>query len=90
VLTLSTTSKFRKDYKRAKKRRLNITLLESVITNLLKEKPLDLKHQDHPLAGKYTGYRECHVQPDWLLVYAVDTERLVLTASRTGTHSDLF
>lgn len=90
MLKLRTTSKFRKDYKLAKKRGLDIILLEQVIDQLLEEKPLDKKHKDHPLTGNYVGFRECHIQPDWLLIYAVDHGQLVLTASRTGTHSDLF
>ena len=90
MLKLQTTSKFRKDYKLAKKRGLDINLLEQVIDLLLEEKPLDKKYKDHPLTGNYIGFRECHIQPDWLLIYAVDQGQLVLTASRTGTHSDLF
>ena len=90
MLKLRTTSKFRKDYKLAKKRGLDIDLLEQVIDLLLEEKPLDKKYKDHPLTGNYIGFRECHIQPDWLLIYAVDHGQLVLTASRTGTHSDLF
>ena len=90
MLKLQTTSKFRKDYKLAKKRGLDINLLEQVIDLLLEEKPLDKKYKDHPLTGNYVGFRECHIQPDWLLIYAVDQGQLVLTASRTGTHSDLF
>lgn len=90
MLALRTTSKFRKDYKLAKKRGLDIKLLEQVIDMLLEEKTLDKKHKDHALTGNYIGFRECHIQPDWLLIYAVDHDQLVLTASRTGTHSDLF
>ena len=90
MLKLQTTSKFRKDYKLAKKRGLDIDLLEQVIDLLLEEKLLDKKYKDHPLTGNYIGFRECHIQPDWLLIYAVDHGQLVLTASRTGTHSDLF
>ena len=90
MLTLQTTSKFRKDYKLAKKRGLNLELLEIVIDILLQEKVLDEKYRDHALTGNYIGFRECHIQPDWLLIYAVDKNKLVLIASRTGTHSDLF
>jgi mRNA interferase YafQ len=64
--------------------------LNNIINTLLEEKPLDPKYRDHPLTGDYAGFRECHVQPDWLLIYTVDKGQLVLTASRTGTHSDLF
>ena len=90
MLKLRTTSKFRKDYKLAKKRGLDIQLLENVIDTLLQEKPLEPKYKDHSLPGNYIGFRECHIQPDWLLIYAIDKGQLVLTASRTGTHSDLF
>ena len=90
MLSLKTTTKFRKDYKRMKKQGKNMTLLESVIDTLLAERELDEKHRDHPLTGNYIGFRECHVQPDWLLIYTVDHGQLILTASRTGTHSDLF
>lgn len=65
-------------------------LLEEVIQTILEEKPPAKKYRDHSLSGNYTGFRECHVLPDWLLIYAVSQDRLVLTASRTGTHSDLF
>lgn len=90
MLTLKTTSQFRKDYKLAKKRGLAIDSLEKIIDILLKERPLDAKYRDHLLTGKYTGFRECHIEPDWLLVYQIDNSNLILTASRTGTHSDLF
>jgi mRNA interferase YafQ len=90
MLTLHATGQFRKDEKLARKRGLNISLLKAVIQTLLEEKPLAPKHEDHPLVGNYAGFRECHIQPNWLLIYAVDKERLILTASRTGTHADLF
>lgn len=90
MLKLEMTSKFRKDYKLCKKRGLNLDLLSEIIKKLLKEEPLEAKHHDHALTGTYDGFRECHILPDWLLVYAVDHDKLVLTASRTGTHSDLF
>ena len=90
MLTLKPTTKFKKDYKRMKKQGKNMSLLESVINDLLEEKVLDEKYQDHALAGNYLGFRECHILPDWLLIYAADHDQLILTASRTGTHSDLF
>lgn len=65
-------------------------MLETVIDLLLNEQPLDERYQDHGLAGNYVGFRECHILPDWLLIYAKDRGKLILTASRTGTHSDLF
>lgn len=90
MLTLTTTSQFRKDYKLAKKRGYDTALLENVLQQLLDCRPLEEKHRDHALTGNYLGFRECHIQPDWLLIYAIDNGTLILTASRTGTHSDLF
>ena len=90
MLSLVTTGQFRKDYKRMRKRGCDLSLLETVIDTLLAEKPLEVQHCDHDLHGDYVGFRECHVQPDWLLIYAIDRGRLILTAARTGSHSDLF
>lgn len=90
MLQLVTTNQFRKDVKRAKKRGLNLKKLEAVLDPLQKEETLDEKHRDHALVGNYMGFRECHIEPDWLLVYAIDKRQLILTASRTGSHSDLF
>ncbi len=90
MLELVTTGQFRKDYKRVKKMGYDTELLEEVINNLLQEKPLEEHYRDHRLAGNYLGFRECHILPDWLLIYAVDKKQLILTASRTGTHADLF
>jgi addiction module toxin, relE/stbE family len=90
VLHLETTSQFRKDYKLMKKRGLNLRLLEDVLDKLIREEPLETRHRDHALTGNYRGLRECHIQPDWLLIYAIDKGRLILTASRTGSHADLF
>ncbi|MDR3001109.1 MAG: type II toxin-antitoxin system YafQ family toxin [Fibromonadaceae bacterium] len=90
MLELETTSKYRKDLKLMIKRGKDISLLDYIVDKLLKREKLDVKYQDHPLKGNYIGYRECHITPDWLLIYIIDNDRLVLTASRTGTHSDLF
>lgn len=90
MLKLVTTGTFRKDYKRIKKRGYDISLLETVLEQLLSEKKLEEKYRDHALIGNYLGFRECHILPDWLLIYAVNNSELILTASRTGTHSDLF
>lgn len=90
MMVLKTTGKFRKDYKRCKKRGLDMNLLKIVIDTLLSDNPLDEKYRDHPLVGQYAGFRECHILPDWLLIYYTDKDTLILTASRTGTHSDLF
>ncbi|MBO5517717.1 MAG: type II toxin-antitoxin system YafQ family toxin [Firmicutes bacterium] len=90
MLKLVTTAKFRKDYKRIKKRGYDLSLLEDVLDQLLQEKTLEQKYRDHALIGNYIGFRECHIQSDWLLIYAVSESELILTASRTGTHSDLY
>ena len=90
MLKLVTTAKFRKDYKRIKKRGYDLSLLEDVLDQLLQEKTLEQKYRDHALIGNYIGFRECHIQSDWLLIYAVSDSELILTASRTGTHSDLY
>lgn len=84
------TTQFRKDYKMALKRNLNIRLLEEVVAVLSMGNPLPEKNRDHSLSGNWAGYRECHILPDWLLVYRIENDVLVLTLSRTGTHSDLF
>ena len=90
MLNLHTTKKYRKDRNICKKRGLKIELIDEVIQTLREQKPLDPKHRDHALGGDYAGFRECHIQLDWLLIYLIDGENLILTASRTGTHSDLF
>jgi len=90
LLELKKTSQFRKDLKRMVKRRLDIDLLDEIIQTLRERNPLDPKYHDHALTGDYAGFRECHIQPDWLLIYLIDGKNLILTTSRTGTHSDLF
>lgn len=84
------TAKFKKDYKLAIRRHLDISLLDDVIRMLAMGEALPAKHRDHALGGDWVGYRECHIQPDRLLVYCVDADILVLTLVRTGSHSDLF
>ena len=88
--TVKTTTQLKKDFKLAMKRGLKIELLEKVITTLAMGEVLPEKHKDHALTGNWVGHRECHVLPDWLLIYRIEDEVLVLTLSRTGTHSDLF
>jgi len=90
MMTLETTSQFRKDYKRAQKRGYDLALLETVLDTLLAGEPLDIRHRDHALSGDMAKYRECHIQPDWLLLYRIERNRLILVAHRTGTHADLF
>ncbi len=90
MLKLITTGQFRKDYKRVKRRGYDMKRLEDIIDQLLAEQLLAEKHRDHALVGNYIGFRECLIMPDWLLIYAVDKGQLILTASRTGSHADLF
>lgn len=84
------TGKFKKSLKLAKKRGLNLKLLDTVITMLQNNIPLEEKHHDHELKGKYQGFRECHIQPDWLLIYLKGNDVLTLTLVDRGTHADLF
>ena len=90
MLDLVMTNQFQKDLKRMKKRGMDLSLLKRVLEILQAQKELEGKYRDHALTGNYSGFRECHVQPDWLLVYTVHAEELILVASRTGSHSDLF
>lgn len=84
------TGKFKKGLRLAKKRGLNISLLEDIVERLLHKIPLETKNKDHALSGNYKGYRECHIQPDWLLIYLIENDILTLTLIDTGTHADLF
>lgn len=84
------TSQFKKDYRLAEKRRLNIELLNDIIRKLASGEQLPEQHKDHSLTGRWIGHRECHILPDWLLLYRVEDDVLVLTLMRTGTHSDIF
>lgn len=88
--TVKTTTQFKKDYKRAMKRGLKINLLENVVTALASGEILPEKYKDHALTGNWAGHRECHIQPDWLLIYRIEDDVLVLSLTRTGTHNDLF
>lgn len=87
---LKYSRKFNKDYKLALKRGYNIQKLKNVISLIQEGHTLPEKYFDHHLSGNYKGYRECHVEPDWLLIYKVENETLTLVLFRTGSHSDLF
>lgn len=89
-MEIRTTSKFRKDLRLAKKKGLNIALLQEVVDVLASGEKLSEKHRDHALTGDWESFRECHIQPDWLLIYKISGDSLILTLVRTGTHSDLF
>ena len=88
--TIRPTSRFQKDLKRIARRGYNTELLTAVIKKLANGEPLAQKHRDHALTGDYAGCRECHITPDWLLIYEIDGDTLLLYLMRTGTHSDLF
>jgi len=84
------TSRFKKDYKSMEKRNLDMSLIDDVITKLAKGIPLPEHNRDHALIGNYAGHRGCHVQPDWILIYRIEENVLVLSLTRTGSHSDLY
>lgn len=88
--TVKFTNQFKKDYKLAKRRGKKMELLNRTIELLANGESLPEKYYDHSLSGNWTGHRECHIQPDWLLVYYFEDDVLVLTLVRTGSHSDLF
>lgn len=90
MLDIVLSNKFKKDLKLAAKRGYDLELLNAVVTTLANREALPDKNRDHELTGDYVGFRECHIQPDWLLVYRVQESQLILFLSRTGTHSDLF
>ena len=82
------SGQFRKDVKRVEKRGKDMGKLRLVLTLLIEDKPLPVRLRDHPLKGEWASWRDLHIEPDWLLIYKVDAETLLL--GRTGTHSDLF
>lgn len=88
MLNLNATSQFRKDRRRCVKRGYNMDLLDAVVDTLAIPAPLPPANKDHSLSGNWTGHQECHIQSDWLLIYRIDGNELMLY--RTGTHADLF
>ncbi|MDR0571134.1 MAG: type II toxin-antitoxin system YafQ family toxin [Clostridiales Family XIII bacterium] len=90
MLDLKQTTQFRKDLRRMAKRGADMTLLDEVIILLRRREPLPEKYRDHPLTGNWIGHRDCHIIPDWLLIYRIDDNALILTATRTGTHAEIF
>lgn len=89
VYALEYTAQFKKDYKLARKRGRNMSKLEETLRLLCAGQALPEAMRDHQLVGNYRGHRECHIEPDWLLIYRIDGANLILTATRTGTHADL-
>ena len=90
TFTVKPTTKFQKDVKRLQKRGYDMTLLTAIIKKLAAGETLPVKNRDHALLGDHAGCRECHVTPDWLLIYEIEDDKLILYLTRTGTHSDLF
>ena len=91
MLNVFMRSQFKKDYKRMLKQPgCTAAQFQTVLDYLVNEKPLPDQYRDHDLAGNWQGYRECHIRPDWLLIYKIEQKNLTLTLTRTGTHSDLF
>ena len=88
--TFSRTSQFKKDVKRAEKRGKELAKLKGVLERLIDGKPLPAELKDHPLRGSFAGSRDCHIEPDWLLIYTLTEENTHVRFERTGTHSDLF
>ena len=90
IYKIRRTSRFQKDLKRLRKRGYDMDLLTGVLKQLAAGQALAPSYRDHPLVGDYSGCRECHITPDWLLIYEIDGGELFLYLTRTGTHSDLF
>jgi len=90
MLEIFLSNKFKKDLKLAIKRGYDISLLDAIVSRLASGETLEEKYKDHALIGNYSDFRECHITPDWLLIYQINNKKLILVLSRTGTHSDLF
>jgi len=88
VKQLQQTTKFEKDLARMKRRGVDLRIIQQVVLALIQDEPLSVKHRDHPLSGNWSAHRECHLSPDWLLIYQSTPDFVRL--ERTGTHSDLF
>ncbi len=87
-MTLIYTTQFKRDYKRVKKQKKELNKLKVLIGKLVSGKKLELNYKDHQLSGEFKGYRDCHIEPDWLLIYKKSPEAIIL--ERTGSHSELF
>ena len=90
MLKIVASTQFKKDLKLAAKRGLKLDGLRTVVDALANQQPLDEKYRDHSLSGNYSSFRECHIEPDWLLIYRINDNELELYLFRTGTHADLF
>ncbi len=83
------SNRFKRDLKRLQKRNCDLSLLGKTVDKLAAGEPLELKHHDHNLSGPLSGFRECHIVPDWLLIYRIEEHDLILLLMRTGTHADV-
>lgn len=90
MLDIVFSNRFKRDLKLLARRGVNFALLDEIVSKLANGQKLEPQNKDHSLTGNYTGFRECHIQPDWLLVYRINEDKLYLFLSRTGSHSDLF
>ena len=90
IYSIRTTKQFRKSLKRAEKRGCNMKLLDNIVDMLARGEKLPEQNRDHKLQGKFNNSRECHIEPDWLLIYEIENDELLLYLTNTGTHSDLF
>ena len=90
MLKVRFSAKFKKDFKIIVKRGYDVSLFEKVLNMLRSHETLPEEYHDHALKGNYIGHRECHITPDWLLIYKIEQDILTLSLTRTGTHSDLF
>lgn len=84
------TTTYKKSYKLMKKRGLNMSFIDETVDYLRQGIPLEEKYRDHALTGNFEGFRECHIKPDWLLIYLIENDILTLTLVDTGSHSDIF
>jgi mRNA interferase YafQ len=90
IYKVERTNQFKREFRNSLKRGYSGSAFEAVVDTLVAGEPLAHKHRDHALSGNYLGFRECHIAPDWLLIYKIKEDVLVLVLQRTGTHSDLF
>lgn len=90
MLEVVLSNQFKRDLKLISKRGYNLEMMNDIVEKIARGEKLPVKNHDHELSGEYAGFRECHIQSDWLMVYRVEKNELILFLSRTGTHSDLF
>ena len=90
MLELKVTNQFRKDYKMVKKRGYDVNLLENVIQMLLEEKKLPVRYREHELTGNYKGFRECHIMPDWLLIYSIEKDKIIFKSHSICYNKSIF